>query len=238
MNILLDTNILTRLAEPGHVMHQAALDATASLRMQGDTLCIVPQNLYEFWVVATRPVSANGLGKTAAEATAELANLKTIIGRFSDFARMPPPERQPMSLNDTVREVTQLFRAQFQSAGVKLEEYLEEKLPLVSADAGQWSRALRNLVLNAMDAMPAGGVLKIRTEAHDRLVRLEISDTGSGLTKEECERLFTPYYTTKQHGTGLGLAIVQSVVSDHGGRISVESEVGQGTRFRVELDVA
>ena len=64
---------------------------------------------------------------------------------------------------------------------------------------------------------------------------LEISDTGAGLTPEECERLFTPYYTTKQHGTGLGLAIVQSVVSDHGGRISVESETGVGTSFHIDL---
>ena len=63
----------------------------------------------------------------------------------------------------------------------------------------------------------------------------QVDDTGSGLTKEECERLFTPYYTTKQHGTGLGLAIVQSVISDHGGRISVESAPGRGTTFRIEL---
>ena len=67
------------------------------------------------------------------------------------------------------------------------------------------------------------------------MVRLDISDTGSGLTREECERLFTPYYTTKLHGTGLGLAIVQSVVSDHGGTIAVESEPGSGTTFRIEL---
>jgi signal transduction histidine kinase len=66
-------------------------------------------------------------------------------------------------------------------------------------------------------------------------VRLEISDTGQGLTPEECDRLFTPYYTTKTHGTGLGLAIVQSVVSDHGGRIWVESEKGKGSSFRIEL---
>ena len=65
-----------------------------------------------------------------------------------------------------------------------------------------------------------------------------VSDTGSGLTKEECERLFTPYYTTKQHGTGLGLAIVQSVISDHGGRIEVESENGVGTTFRITLPIA
>ena len=75
----------------------------------------------------------------------------------------------------------------------------------------------------------------LRTTHQNGDVELEISDTGSGLTPEECERLFTPYYTTKQHGTGLGLAIVQSVVSDHGGRISVESETGVGTSFHIRL---
>ena len=66
-------------------------------------------------------------------------------------------------------------------------------------------------------------------------MRIEVSDTGSGLTREECERLFTPYYTTKRHGTGLGLAIVQSVVSDHHGSISVDSTPGKGTTFRIDL---
>src|SRR5207253_8146617 len=83
--------------------------------------------------------------------------------------------------------------------------------------------------------------LIIRTARRDgpaRCALLEVSGTGTGLTKEECERLFTPYYTTKQHGTGLGLAIVQSVVSDHGGKISVESEPGRGSTFRIELPVS
>jgi signal transduction histidine kinase len=75
----------------------------------------------------------------------------------------------------------------------------------------------------------------LRTAHENGGVDLEISDTGKGLTPEECERLFTPYYTTKQHGTGLGLAIVQSVVSDHGGSISVESETSVGTSFHIHL---
>jgi len=86
-----------------------------------------------------------------------------------------------------------------------------------------------------MDAMPDGGTLTISARPIDDKVELRIADTGQGLTPEECERLFTPYYTTKQHGTGLGLAIAQSVVSDHHGKITVESEPGRGSTFRIEL---
>ena len=83
--------------------------------------------------------------------------------------------------------------------------------------------------------MPAGGRLTVRTSRSDHKLAIEVSDTGEGLTPEECNRLFTPYYTTKQHGTGLGLAIVQSVVSDHKGTITVRSEPGKGATFRMEF---
>ena len=174
---------------------------------------------------------------------AELDNLKTIIGRFSDFAKMPAPHLEPVNLNDTAQEVLKLFDAQLHAPGrppveVKLE--IAEDLIRVPADSEQIRRALRNLVLNALDAMPQGGTLTIRTQnlngANRGRVAIDVSDTGQGLTPEECERLFTPYYTTKQHGTGLGLAIVQSVVSDHKGTISVHSQPGHGTTFRIELN--
>jgi signal transduction histidine kinase len=86
-----------------------------------------------------------------------------------------------------------------------------------------------------MDAMPRGGTLILRTRDNAERAYIEIEDTGVGLTPEECGRLFTPYYTSKQHGTGLGLAIVQSVISDHGGTIGVRSQPGKGTTFLVEL---
>jgi two-component system nitrogen regulation sensor histidine kinase NtrY len=168
----------------------------------------------------------------------EIQNLKTITERFSDFSKMPVPELASVNLNDVVRSTVKLFEAQFGAVGrppITPELHLQEDLPAIQADPALLHRALENLILNAMDAMPAGGVLMLRTTQSNGNVHLEISDTGTGLTPEECDRLFTPYYTTKQHGTGLGLAIVQSVVSDHGGRISVESETGVGTSFHIEL---
>jgi len=166
---------------------------------------------------------------------AELAKLKQSIARFSDFAKMPAPEVQPVRLEELVRENLKLFEAQLQNAGVSSKLELDPNPHPVEADAEQISRALRNLILNAIDAMPEGGTLTVRTRTLEKGMRLEVSDTGHGLTPEECARVFTPYYTTKTHGTGLGLAIVQSVVSDHKGRISVESAPGKGTTFRIEL---
>lgn len=166
---------------------------------------------------------------------AEIGNLKTIIGRFSDFSKMPAPRFEPVDLNRLVGDVTKLFAAQFESHGVKTALNLANGLPAIDADPEQLGRALRNLVLNALDAMPEGGSLRIHTEAHEGGVRIAVADSGAGLTQEECGRLFTPYYTTKSHGTGLGLAIVQSVVSDHQGRIAVTSVPGEGATFVIDL---
>jgi signal transduction histidine kinase len=166
---------------------------------------------------------------------AELSKLKQIIGRFSDFAKMPAPEIGAVNLNGLVTETMRLFEAQLSQAGIRAAAQLDPRLGPVQADAEQLTRVLRNLILNAVDAMPEGGSLTVRTRALGSGARLEVSDTGQGLTPEECARLFTPYYTTKTHGTGLGLAIVQSVVSDHKGRIAVESEKGKGTTFRIDL---
>ena len=166
---------------------------------------------------------------------AEMANLKQIIARFSDFAKMPPPEMQPVNFNQLAVEALKLLDPQLARARVEAKLEFDPALRPVQADPEQMTRVIRNLVLNAIDAMPEGGSVTVRTIALPAGVRLEVSDTGQGLTREECERLFTPYYTTKTHGTGLGLAIVQSVVSDHGGRISVESEPGKGATFRIDL---
>lgn len=169
---------------------------------------------------------------------AELNNLNGIISRFGDFAKMPTPRLEDVALNALVTDVMKLFEAQLTAPGrpaIKARRDLDERVTTVRADPEQLGRALRNLLLNAIDAMPSGGAVTVRTVARGRAVQLQVADTGQGLTAEEAGRLFTPYYTTKQHGTGLGLAIVQSVVSDHHGKITVESAPGRGTTFSIEL---
>ena len=169
---------------------------------------------------------------------AELANLNTIIGRFSDFSKMPAPQLTQVNVNESLRNAVRLFEPQFTAVGkppITTEYFLTDSLPEIDADPDLLHRAFQNLVLNALDAMPAGGMLTLRSSNGEDTVRIEISDTGKGLTPEECSRLFTPYYTTKQQGTGLGLAIIQSVVADHHGTISVTSEEGRGATFRIDL---
>jgi signal transduction histidine kinase len=176
--------------------------------------------------------------ESSATLLAEISNLKAIISRFSEFSKMPQPQFQPVDLNESARAVARLFQAQFEArkqGDIECTLKLDDHLPEVPADPELLHRAISNLVLNAMDAMPQGGRLTLRTRHDAHSASIEVEDTGVGLTPEECERLFTPYYTSKQHGTGLGLAIVQSVVSDHGGKITAESAPGRGTTFRIRL---
>jgi two-component system, NtrC family, nitrogen regulation sensor histidine kinase NtrY len=168
----------------------------------------------------------------------ELANLNSIVARFSDFSKMPAPRFERMNVNESLHEVLRLFDAQFNEVGkpaITRELFLKEGLPEIDGDPELLHRAFQNVVLNAVDAMPGGGTLTLRTSELDGKIRVEIADTGNGLTSEESARLFTPYYTTKPQGTGLGLAIVQSVVSDHHGTVSISSEEGRGTTIRIEL---
>ena len=177
--------------------------------------------------------------ESSATLSAEIANLKTIIARFSDFSKMPKPELEHIDAKDVLARVRSLYEG---AAGrdTKLDFALsiaDVPMPLM-ADPELLHRALSNLVLNAMDAMPGGGRLTLAAQPAGDKIEIRVTDTGQGLTPEECERLFTPYYTTKQHGTGLGLAIVQSVIADHNGTISVESRAGSGATFIITLPKA
>jgi nitrogen fixation/metabolism regulation signal transduction histidine kinase len=163
----------------------------------------------------------------------ELQSLRRIIEEFSEFARMPRPELGPVDVAAVVEQVLALYQAR--AEGVRIEKDLPPGLGTVKADRALLSRALANLVANALEAMPEGGTLRVRAAAADDGVVVEIADTGPGLDAEQRTRLFTPYYTTKKGGTGLGLAIVQGIVSDHAGRIEARSAPGEGTTFSLYL---
>src|SRR5215469_1495061 len=128
---------------------------------------------------------------------AEISSLKGIIGRFSEFSKMPQPQFQRVQVNEIVEAVARLFQAQFQMQGreaISCRTRLDQHIRPIAADSELLHRALSNLVLNAVDAMPNGGTLTLCTHGCDGKVTMEVSDTGSGLTPEECQRIFTPYY--------------------------------------------
>ena len=166
----------------------------------------------------------------------EIANLKKIIGRFSDFSKMPKPELERIDARDLVERIRALYAtASEEGPMIRLETVVDDRPMPLMVDPELLHRALSNLVLNAKDAMPDGGTVTVSAHPREDAIEIRVADTGQGLTQEECQRLFTPYYTTKQHGTGLGLAIVQSVIADHAGTISVESCEGKGAIFVITL---
>ena len=172
--------------------------------------------------------------ESAATLLSEIQRLKTIVARFSDFSKMPQPQPESLDVAELARSVGKLHQAQLANVHIAFAVEAENVRPIL-ADPELIRRALSNLVLNAIEAMPQGGRLTIRIRQQPGGVEIAVADTGAGLTPEARARIFTPYYTTKSAGTGLGLAIVQSIVSDHRGRISVRSEPGQGTAFIIEL---
>jgi nitrogen fixation/metabolism regulation signal transduction histidine kinase len=170
----------------------------------------------------------------------EAARLKRIVTEFSEFARMPKPEKRSLDLNEVVSSAVTLY-----TGTVQIEKRLRNDLPAIEADRDSLQQVLLNLLENARDAISSlptgrdGGRILVETMATRRgkAVALIVEDDGPGFRPEVREKLFTPYFTTKQTagGTGLGLAIVHRIVSDHGGKIVAMDAPGGGARFVIEL---
>ncbi|MBS3809127.1 MAG: response regulator, partial [Desulfobacterales bacterium] len=162
------------------------------------------------------------------------------------FTRKVEIELQPVDLNQVVRQVKLLLKRTFPKK-IDIDLRLSESLFTVNADPGQLQQVLLNIGINARDAMPGGGRLVIETanadpeegSSQDCRVLLAVEDTGSGMSEEVRKQIFEPFYTTKgAEGTGLGLAMVSNIIENHGGRISCQSQPGQGTRFNIYLPAA
>ncbi len=167
----------------------------------------------------------------------ETKRCREIVKGLLDFSRQSVSEKRPTSVNDIVHDACRIVKnpLSMQKAAIVLD--LGENLPQVHADPGRMQQVLVNLLVNAGDAMAdAGGTITVTTDAVSDGVRIRVADTGSGIEPADLDKIFEPFFSTKgTRGNGLGLAIVWGIVEEHGGRLTVDSEVGKGATFMILL---
>jgi two-component system NtrC family sensor kinase len=167
----------------------------------------------------------------------QLDRLADSVKSMLSFTRQPSPQMKPLEINGIFEELFHLSNPWLLTKGVKLFPSLSPNLPRVIGDSTHLQTLFLNLITNAIDAMPQGGSLTIKTELAQPWMKISISDTGIGITEESKKKIFVPFFTTKKmgEGTGLGLAICEKIIKEHSGRLEVESEVGKGSTFYVFL---
>ncbi len=186
-------------------------------------------------VSVTQAGTVDKLGQYLEVAKGEITRLDYIITEFLQAIRPVKPKLTLTSINKVVSDAVDVLRPEITNRGVQIVEKLSPHLPDIPLDPAQIKQVLVNLIKNAIQAMTKGGKLTLRTVEGAEGVGLGVEDTGGGIPPDQLNRIFEPFYTTKKKGSGLGLLIVQRIVSDHGGRIELESHVGKGTRFRIWL---
>ena len=162
---------------------------------------------------------------------------REIIKHLMVFARQKIPKKTNVDLNAIVNDGLKFFESRCMKEGIELVRKLSSNVPEIIADKTQIHQVLVNLITNALQAMPLGGKLLIKTEADENHVSLIVEDTGTGISDDVKKQMFIPFFTTKEvgQGTGIGLSVVHGVITSHNGTIKVESEIGEGTRFEVQL---
>lgn len=165
----------------------------------------------------------------------EITRLDYNLDSFLNFSGLPPLSKEPCDLNEIVETTVEFMDAEAQLEDVYLEFYPAEKLPLVQLDINQIHLVLVNLIRNAIQSIENEGEINVYTDIVPDYVRIRVVDTGCGIADDKLSSIFDFMYTTKQNSSGLGLPIVKKIVSAHGGKINVESKVGVGTEFILEL---
>lgn len=170
----------------------------------------------------------------------ETIRCREIVKGLLDFARQTEPKRAAADVNGLIASVIALVQNQAAFQDIRIREELSAGMPRILLDADQIRQVFMNIVLNAADAMPRGGELTIRSDLDEAgaSVRIRFSDTGHGIGAEHLDRIFDPFFSTKEKGTGLGLSISYGIVERHEGTIEVESRVGHGSTFTVTIPIA
>jgi two-component system, NtrC family, sensor kinase len=167
----------------------------------------------------------------------ETLRCRKIVKGLLDFARQTKPQKQQLDINKVAEDVITLVRNQASFQNITIQTNLDSSIPPVLADADQMRQVVLNIILNAADAMPQGGEIRLRSlfEAKTNQVKLRISDTGPGIPVDIQDKLFEPFFTTKKTGTGLGLAIAYGIMERHKGSLKIESALGHGTTIIMSL---
>ena len=165
----------------------------------------------------------------------ECRRLQNLLDDFLNFAKLRRMNLEPSNLNQELEQALEFFAPKAKESGVEVFPYFDPDLPTVMLDRQQFRGALVNLMLNALQAMPEGGQLTVRTTVHSGGVRLDLIDTGVGMDEKTLGQIFKTFFSTKPGGSGLGLATTRKIIDAHRGRISVQSEPNRGTHFAIDL---
>lgn len=188
-------------------------------------------------IAALEVVHAETRSELVEQMLAELKRVTTTLDSLLRLARPQPPQRSEVDLARSVRDLSSIFQARFRRSGVDLHVQTAESVPRIPLDQAMMAQLVVNLLTNSLQATDRGGKVSVHVAPFPRGdgVLLVVSDTGCGIAEHDMQKIFDPFFTTKEEGTGLGMAICRQIVTQHGGTISIESEVGKGTRVIVLL---
>jgi signal transduction histidine kinase len=159
------------------------------------------------------------------------------VNNLLNFSRTNATEFTEVDVHQVITDTLSLLEHQFKGARIRVERELRAEYPVTYGNAGKLQQVFLNLLVNARDAMPEGGELRILTDTMDSKVEIIVQDSGIGISSENIKKIYDPFFTTKAagKGTGLGLSVTYGIVQEHGGTITVDSRPGKGTSFKLEL---
>jgi two-component system sensor histidine kinase HydH len=186
-------------------------------------------------LMGTLPEAGETHRKLSSVITEESTRLNRIVTEFLDFARPQTPDIRECDLIDIIGKNIDFLRPELERKGITIKAELDGTPLRLPADHGQLYRAFLNIFINASQSMENGGTIDVHVQEEKEQFRVEIQDTGCGISQENLKRIFNPFFTTKDKGTGLGLSIVRKIIEGHRGTISIESQEGKGTRVEILL---
>jgi signal transduction histidine kinase len=185
--------------------------------------------------MGTLPEAGETHRKLSSVITEESTRLNRIVTEFLDFARPQTPDIRECDLRDIIGKNIDFLRPELERKGITIKAELDGTPLRLPADHGQLYRAFLNIFINASQSMENGGTIDVHIQEDKEQFRVEIQDTGCGISQKNLKRIFNPFFTTKDKGTGLGLSIVRKIIEGHRGTIAIESQEGKGTRVEILL---